>query len=235
MKNVIHRANSRGSTNFGWLNSKHTFSFGQYFDPERMNFGMLRVLNDDIVKGGAGFPPHPHSNMEIVSIPLSGALTHNDSTGMEKVINSGEVQIMSAGSGITHSEYNASKTDDVNFLQIWVIPKEDNIKPKYDQKFFRRAERKNTIQPVVSPGKDGGLWINQDAWFSLADLEAQKSIHYTINKEDNGVYVFVIDGEIIIEGETLSKRDAIGIQDITEIEVIARDNSKVLLIEVPMN
>ncbi|WP_436515587.1 pirin family protein [Ekhidna sp. To15] len=235
MKNVIHKANSRGSANFDWLNSKHTFSFGQYYDPDRVNFGMLRVLNDDIVIGGAGFPTHPHSNMEIVSIPLTGALAHRDSTGTEKVIQTGEVQIMSAGSGLTHSEYNASKSDEVNFLQIWVFPKEENIKPRYDQKLFDEADRKNAFQTVVSPNEDGSLWINQDAWFSLANLETQKSIRYDINKEGNGVYIFVIEGAVEIADKALEKRDAIGVYETDGIDITAHADSKVLIIEVPMD
>lgn len=235
MNKVIHKTSSRGSANFGWLNSKHTFSFGQYYNPERMNFGMLRVLNDDIVIGGAGFPTHPHSNMEIVSIPLKGALAHKDSTGTEKIIESGEVQIMSAGSGLSHSEYNASKTDEVNFLQIWIIPKEEGIVPRYDQKMFDENARKNSIQTVVSPKDDNSLWINQDAWLSLVDIEFQHSIGYTINKVSNGAYVFVIEGEIEVDGEHLSKRDAIGISNVNKIDINAKTNAKVLIIEVPMN
>ncbi len=235
MKKVIHKSDTRGNANFGWLNSKHTFSFGQYFDPERVRFGMLRVLNDDIVIGGAGFPTHPHSNMEIVSIPLSGALAHRDSTGNEKVINTGEVQIMSAGSGLTHSEYNASKTDEVNFLQIWVLPKEENIKPRYDQKVFEESNRKNALQTVVSPNADDALWINQDAWFSLTDLDAEKSITYQLNKSGNGVYAFVIDGDVAIGETELRKRDAAGFEESNELEINAKTDAKLLLIEVPMN
>ncbi len=235
MKKVIHRSNSRGIANFGWLNSKHTFSFGQYYDPDRVNFGMLRVLNDDIVIGGAGFPTHPHSNMEIVSIPLKGALAHRDSTGTEKIIDTGEVQIMSAGSGLTHSEYNASKTDEVNFLQIWVFPKEENIEPSYDQKRFDPSGRKNVLQTVVSPDKNGSLKIHQDAWFSLADIDANQLIEYDIHKSGNGVYVFVIEGEIEVEGESLAKRDAIGISEINKTTVKSLNDSKILIMEVPMN
>lgn len=235
MKNVIHRASSRGSANFGWLNSKHTFSFGQYYDPDRINFGMLRVLNDDIVIGGAGFPTHPHSNMEIVSIPLKGALAHKDSTGNEKIIQTGEVQIMSAGSGLTHSEYNASQSDEVNFLQIWVFPKEENIEPRYDQKRFNDADRKNAIQTVVSPDQGDSLWINQDAWFSLTNVEAGKSIKYEINKKGNGVYLFVIEGEVEVGNETIGKRDAIGISEIDQVNIEASVDSKLLIIEVPMS
>lgn len=235
MKKVIHKADSRGTANFGWLNSSHTFSFGQYYDPDRVTFGRLRVLNDDIVIGGAGFPTHPHSNMEIISIPLSGALAHKDSTGTEQVIHTGEVQIMSAGSGLTHSEYNASKTEEVNFLQIWVLPKEENIKPRYDQKRFNDEERKNTFQTVVSPTEDESLWINQDAWFSLSDLDVDKTLDYSLNNPASGVYVFVIDGEVEIDGETLSKRDAGGFSQADSLKIKANADSKLLVIEVPMN
>lgn len=235
MKKVIHKADSRGAANYGWLNSKHTFSFGQYYDPDRVNFGRLRVLNDDIVIGGSGFPTHPHSNMEIISIPLSGALAHKDSTGTEQVIHTGEVQIMSAGSGLTHSEYNASKTEEVNFLQIWVLPKEENIKPRYDQKRFDASDRKNTLQTVVSPTEDKSLWINQDAWFSLSDLDVDKTLDYSLNNTASGVYVFVIDGEVEIDGDTLSKRDAGGFSQADSLKIKANADSKLLVIEVPMN
>lgn len=235
MKTTIHKANTRGKVNFGWLDSHHSFSFGHYHNPERMNFGMLRVLNDDIVEGGAGFPTHPHNNMEIVSIPLSGSLAHKDSTGTEKAIHTGEVQIMSAGSGLTHSEYNFSKTEDINFLQLWVIPKERNITPRYDQKLFNEADRKNQLQTVVSPINKEALWINQDAWFSLSHLENESTITYDYHKAGNGVYVFVTDGEIEINGEKLSKRDAIGISESDQFEVKANSDAKLLFIEVPMN
>ncbi|WP_420316179.1 pirin family protein [Ekhidna sp.] len=235
MKKIVHRAETRGTANFGWLTSRHTFSFGQYYNPERIHFGMLRVLNDDIVTGGAGFPTHPHDNMEIVSIPLKGALAHRDSTGTEKVINTGEVQIMSAGSGLTHSEYNASKEDDVNFLQIWVIPKEKDITPRYDQKEFEVSKRKNKIQTVVSPNDESALWINQDSWFALSNLDQDRSISYKPNKLGNGVYLFVLEGKVSIGGEELGKRDAIGITEINEFNISANENSEMLLIEVPMN
>lgn len=235
MKKVIHAADSRGRANFGWLNSKHSFSFGQYYNPDRIHFGLLRVLNDDIVQGGAGFPTHPHSNMEIVSIPLSGALAHRDSTGTEKSIETGEVQIMSAGSGLSHSEYNNSKTEEVNFLQIWVIPKENDIQPRYDQKYFDSKERKNKLQTVVDPDIEDALWINQDARFMLTDLESELSISYDIKKRGNGVYVFVIDGDVEIAETSLQRRDAVGISEVDQIEISANKDSKLLLIEVPMN
>ncbi|MEQ6167370.1 pirin family protein [Ekhidna sp. MALMAid0563] len=235
MKKTIHRADSRGTADFGWLKSRHTFSFGQYYNPDRVHFGMLRVLNDDVVKGGAGFPTHPHDNMEIVSIPLKGALAHKDSTGTEKLINTGEVQIMSAGSGLTHSEYNGSKTDEVNFLQIWVFPKQEDIKPKYDQKVFESSDRANKIQTVVSPDDDQALWINQDAWFSLANVSERNNITYPLNKTGNGVYVFVIEGQVKVGEDTLEKRDAIGISEVDQFTVSASKDTELLFIEVPMN
>ncbi|SNT10425.1 hypothetical protein SAMN05421640_2292 [Ekhidna lutea] len=235
MKTITYKSNERGQANFGWLQSSHTFSFGQYFNPDRVNFGLLRVFNDDIVVGGAGFPTHPHDNMEIVSIPLKGALAHLDSTGTEQVIKADEVQIMSAGSGLTHSEYNASKSDEVNFLQIWVFPKEKDIKPRYDQKYFSPEGRINKIQTVVAPSDTDALWINQDAWFSLCDLEASKSVKYVTNKEDHGIFTFVVEGAIEIASEYLDKRDAIGVSGKAEIQITSQANSQLLIIEVPMN
>ena len=235
MKKVVHRASTRGGANFGWLDSKHSFSFGEYYDSDRVQFGMLRVLNDDSVIGGAGFPTHPHSNMEIVSIPLSGALAHKDSTGTEKSIETGEVQIMSAGSGLSHSEYNNSASEDVNFLQIWVLPKEKNIRPRYDQKYFNAEERKNKLQTVVAPNIEEALWINQDARFTLTDLESDVSIIYDLAREGQGVYVFVIEGSVEVGGERLEERDAVGISEVERIELKSNLNSSVLLIEVPMN
>lgn len=236
MKTIMHRSNTRGHAEHGWLDSHHTFSFASYHNPERVRFGLLRVLNDDIVQPGEGFGTHPHDNMEIVSIPLSGALAHKDSTGNEHVINTGDVQIMSAGSGLYHSEYNASQKEEVNFLQIWVFPKERDIQPGYDQKTFSKAERKNKFQAVVSPEKNSSsLWINQDSYFSLADIEAGKEITYNINKKGNGVYLFVISGSVEAAGTNLDKRDGIGIVDTDKITVSAKENSEILVIEVPMN
>lgn len=236
MKTIMHRSNTRGHAEHGWLDSHHTFSFASYHNPERVRFGLLRVLNDDIVQPGEGFGTHPHDNMEIVSIPLSGALAHKDSTGNEHVINTGDVQKMSAGSGLYHSEYNASQKEEVNFLQIWVFPKERDIQPRYDQKTFSKAERKNKFQAVVSPEKNSSsLWINQDSYFSLADIEAGKEITYNINKKGNGVYLFVISGSVEAAGTNLDKRDGLGIEDADKITVTAKENSEILVIEVPMS
>lgn len=235
MKTIFHPATERGQANFGWLDSHHSFSFGHWYNPEKMHFGALRVLNDDIVKAGAGFGTHPHDNMEIVSIPLKGALAHKDSTGTSKVINTGDVQIMSAGSGISHSEFNASKTDEVNFLQIWVLPKEKNITPRYDQKTFDVAERLNQWQIVVSPDeKEGGVWINQDARFSLAHIDAGKELVYTNRSENNGVYFFVLEGAAIVADSNLQKRDAIAVWEQASLIVQAKENLEILAIEIPM-
>lgn len=233
MNTIIHRAESRGHANHGWLDSHHTFSFASYMNPERMHFGALRVLNDDIIQGGTGFGTHPHENMEIVSIPLSGGLEHKDSTGREKVIKEGEVQIMSAGTGIYHSEYNHLKDKASNFLQIWVFPKLANIAPRYDQKLYKAEDRKNKWQTVVSPKEGEALWINQDAWFQLANLEKGHSISYTRNKETSILYLFLIEGEINIAGETLKKRDGIGLSDTDIKDLSAIENAQILLMELP--
>ena len=236
MKTALHKAETRGRANHGWLDSHHTFSFAGYHDPSRMNFGLLRVLNDDIVKGGMGFGQHPHDNMEIISIPLRGALEHGDNTGGHAIIKSGEVQIMSAGSGLAHSEKNASPTDDVNFLQIWVFPKERNIEPRYEQKMFSKADRMNTIQTVVSPGKENGaLWINQDAWFHLTDLKKGSKVEYQLHGKQSGVYVFVLEGNVTAGGQALNRRDGVGISETEKIEISADNDAEVLIMEVPMN
>jgi hypothetical protein len=236
MKNIIHKADTRGYANHGWLKSYHTFSFAGYNNPERVHFGMLRVLNDDFVDAGMGFGKHPHDNMEIISIPLSGALHHQDSTGRDKIIQTGDVQIMSAGTGIYHSEVNASQDEPVTFLQLWIFPKVNNIEPRYDQKMFGEAERKNQLQVVVSPAEENGsLFINQDAWLSMIELEEGHSAEYKIHKTGNGVYCFILDGELNIASENLAKRDAIGLWECDTFSFQASKNSKVLFIEVPMN
>jgi redox-sensitive bicupin YhaK (pirin superfamily) len=236
MNTVIHKAITRGHANHGWLDSHHTFSFAGYHNPERVQFGALRVLNDDVVKGGAGFGQHPHDNMEIISIPLRGALEHGDNTGGKGIIQSGEVQIMSAGSGLSHSERNASRTDDINFLQIWVFPKVKNIEPRYDQRAFPASERKARWQNIVSPEKDSeALWINQDAWFSLANFEKGNIVEYALHQPGHGAYVFVIDGDVTIGDQQLSRRDGIGIWNTETISITADSKAEVLLIEVPMS
>lgn len=235
IKTVIHRANDRGHANHGWLNSWHSFSFANFYDEEKTNFGLLRVLNDDVVAPGMGFGKHPHNNMEIISIPLKGALEHSDTEGNKQVIHAGDVQIMSAGSGLQHAEYNHSKTDPVNFLQIWVFPKEKNIKPRYEQKTYDVNKRKNQFQTVVSPDNtDGGVWINQDSWFSLAKIEAGQEINYKLHKKGNGAYIFLLEGELEVSNQALYKRDAIGISNADSVPIKANHESEVLVIEVPM-
>ena len=236
MKTIIHKAETRGHANHGWLDTHHTFSFAHYYNPERVHFGMLRVLNDDIVAGGMGFGTHPHDNMEIISIPLSGDLEHKDSMGNTAVIRQHDVQIMSAGTGIYHSEYNKNKDKQVNFLQIWVFPKQRNITPRYDQRTFKPEDRQNKLQVVVSPEKDSeGVWINQDAWFHLGTLKQGFSTDYAINKNGNGVYAFVIDGDVTINGQKLNKRDGMGVWDTDKLSIAADSNAELLLMEVPMN
>ena len=233
MNYIIHKAESRGHANHGWLDSHHTFSFAGYRNPERMNFGVLRVLNDDVIQGGTGFGTHQHQNMEIISIPLSGALEHKDSTGRHKVIATGDVQIMSAGKGIYHSEYNSLKDKSTAFLQIWLFPKKDNIEPRYDQKTFSTGDRKNKWQNVVAPNNEKALFINQDAWFHLADLEKGKSLSYTKNNGNNLLYFFVIEGSVKVNNEILNRRDAIGIYDGDLSIEGTSDTSSLLLMELP--
>jgi redox-sensitive bicupin YhaK (pirin superfamily) len=236
LNTIIHKAETRGKANHGWLNSQHTFSFANYHNPERMNFGVLRVLNDDIVKAGMGFGTHPHADMEIISIPLEGDLEHKDSMGNVTVIKEGDVQVMSAGTGITHSEYNKNKDKEVKFLQIWVFPKEKSVTPRYDQISIRDIEKDNAFYQVLSPDKeDQGVWVNQDAWFSLGKFTKGSTDQYEIQKTGNGVYVFVLEGEIKINDEQLSQRDGMGIWDTDLITVKATENARVLLMDVPMN
>lgn len=234
MKKIIHRAADRGFADHGWLKAAHSFSFGSYYNPAKSNFGLLRVLNDDIVAPGMGFGTHGHDNMEIVTIPLKGTLAHKDSLGSEGTIEYGEVQIMSAGSGIQHSEFNGSASDEVNLLQIWVFPKERNIKPRYDQKRFDPAKGMNQFQVLVSPeANDETMWINQDAYFSIGDFDAGKEFEYQTKLAGNGVYVFLVDGEIEYDGEFLEKRDAVGVLDSERLNFKTIKSSKILIIEVP--
>lgn len=236
MKKVIHRADTRGNANHGWLKSRHTFSFANYYDPERIHFGALRVLNDDSVKGGMGFGAHPHENMEIVSIVLDGELAHSDNTGNKEVIRKNDVQIMSAGTGVVHSEFNASKTDDVNFLQIWVMPSERNVAPRYDQQTFDPAGRENALQVVISPDrKAGALWLHQDTWFSLGKFDAGKSFSIIPKAPGTGSYLFLLSGELKVDGDVLQTRDAIGLSDYDHADIAVLKPAEFLLIDVPMN
>lgn len=237
MKTTVHKADTRGHANHGWLNSHHSFSFANYFNPERVHFGLLRVLNDDIVTGGQGFGTHPHENMEIISIPLEGDLEHKDSMGTDGVIRKNEVQLMSAGTGVFHSEYNKNEDKPVNFLQLWIFPKYKDITPRYDQKAFDPEERKNKLQRIVSPleSSGDGVKINQDAYLHLTSLDQGEELDYKIQKEGNGVYAFLLEGEALIGGEGLQKRDAVGIEETDSFSISATTNSELLLIEVPMN
>ena len=233
---MLHKAAQRGSADYGWLKANYYFSFAQYHHPEKVHFGLLRVLNDDTIAGGGGFPTHPHDNMEIVTIPLSGALQHKDSTGGQGIIKAGDVQIMSAGTGVQHSEFNASKDEAVNLFQLWVFPKQKNITPRYDQQTFKESERVNQWQIVVSPNKVGNaLWINQDAQFALTKLEAGKSINYKNAFAKNGVYLVVINGLIKIGDIIAAQRDAVGIYDTDNFTITASEDAELLAVEVPMN
>ncbi len=235
MKKIIYLSKERGEANHGWLHAKHTFSFANYHDPQKMNFGALRVLNDDIVAKGAGFATHPHNNMEIITIPLKGVIAHKDSMGNSSVISAGEIQVMSAGSGVTHSEFNPSHTEELNLFQIWIFPNQQNVEPRYDQFLMDVSKMKNNFLQVLSPNKDDdGTWIYQDAWIHISEMDHSVELIYNIKKKGNGVYCMVIDGEIEIEGSFLNSKDGIGISEVEKLVIKSIQTSKVLLIEVPM-
>jgi len=232
---VLHKADTRGHANHGWLNSHHTFSFANYYNPERMHFGVLRVLNDDRVEAGMGFGTHPHDNMEIISIPLDGDLEHKDSMGNTAVIRKGDIQVMSAGTGITHSEYNKNKDKEVKFLQIWVFPNKRNVKPRYDQITLNEADRHNKLQQITSPNPDdAGVWIHQNAWFHLGKLDKGFKTEYQVKDKANGVYVFLLSGKLNVNGQTLEARDGFGTWSVDTLNIQALDNAEVLLMDVPM-
>ena len=230
MKSILFKATDRGTADYGWLKPNYYFSFAQYHDKTKVHFGLLRVLNDDFIAGGGAFSTHPHDNMEIVTIPFTGAIKHKDSTGGEGIIKAGDIQIMSAGSGVQHSEANASATDSATLFQIWVFPKERNIKPRYGQKTFDVTERANKWQTVVSP-----LWINQDARFSLTNLQAGAALNYSNAFKNNGVFLVVINGSVEVNGQPLNKRDALGISETEHFTVKASEDAELLAIEIPMN
>lgn len=236
MKTILHKASTRGHASHGWLDSWHTFSFAGYHDPSRIHFGALRVLNDDTVAAGMGFGKHPHDNMEIVSIPLEGDLEHGDSMGNTTVIRQGDVQAMSAGTGVVHSEKNRNSDKPVKFLQIWIFPNKRNIPPRYDQKSFGEAEKKNRFLTVVSPfgSADGGVQIQQDAWVSLATLDNTTTLEYAVKKEGNGVYAFLLEGDVTINDVVLNRRDGLGISEETTLSITANTAAELLLIDVPM-
>jgi redox-sensitive bicupin YhaK (pirin superfamily) len=236
MKKVLHTAESRGHADHGWLESHHSFSFGNYYDPDRMQFGTLRVLNDDRVAPGMGFGTHPHQNMEIISIPLKGDLEHKDSMGNTAVIRQGDVQVMSAGTGVRHSEYNKNKDQEVAFLQIWILPNKANVPPRYDQITLDPADLKAGWHPILGPEqKHNGLWIHQDAWFHLGDFKAGTASSYSIREPGNGLYCFVLDGSAHVEGERLGRRDALGVWETRQIDFDFKENCRLLLLEVPMS
>ena len=236
MKTVLHKANTRGHANHGWLQSYHSFSFANYRNPDRMHFGVLRVLNDDVVSAGKGFGTHPHDNMEIISIPLDGDLEHKDSMGNVAVIKKGDVQVMSAGTGIMHSEFNKNQDRDVKFLQIWLFPNKRDVKPRYDQISLKNGQIKNQYYQVLSPNpEDEGVWIHQNAWFHMGDFDKGFKSEYEIKGKGNGVYTFVLDGDVTIEGQPLNRRDGFGIWDTDKIAISADSDAKLLLMEVPMD
>ena len=235
MKINIHRSDSRGLANHGWLNSRHTYSFSNYRDPNRMGFGKLRVINDDSVNPSMGFGTHPHENMEIISIPLSGCLRHEDSMGNQHIISTGEVQIMSAGTGLTHSEYNNSDVDQADFLQIWILPKNRDIRPRYEQNRFDPAKRRNQFQTIVSPDGEGeSISINQDAYFALIDIDKDRSVSYQLHNSNNGIYLFVILGSVLFDEHCLEERDGVEVSNISNVDLLAATDTQVLCIEMPI-
>lgn len=235
MKTIIHKAASRGHARHGWLDTYHTFSFADYYDPKRVHFGALRVLNDDTIAPGKGFDTHPHNNMEIITIPLEGDLEHKDSMGNKGIIRHGQVQVMSAGTGIMHSEYNANNDQDVKLLQIWVFPNKRNVEPRYDMISISDLGKENELFQILSPDPDDeGVWIHQDAWFHLGYLDKGWQGDYVLKEKNHGVYLFIISGEVDINGQNMDKRDGMGIWETSKISINAIKDAHVLLMEVPM-
>ena len=235
MKTILHKSNERGKAKYDWLDSNFSFSFGPYYNPLKTNFGLLRVLNDDVIAADRGFGTHPHDNMEIISIPIYGQLKHKDNAGHESVISENEIQVMSAGSGIQHSEFNPSSTQEANFLQIWIFPNKQNVEPRYDQQKIP-TDIKNEFYQILSPNRDDdGVWIHQNTWMQFLDTTEDTSITYNIEGESNGVYVFMIKGEAKIGGENLNLRDALGVWETDSFSLDVKANSRILTIEVPMH
>ncbi|MHA7110919.1 pirin family protein [Sunxiuqinia elliptica] len=236
MNVVLYRSESRGAADHGWLKSRHTFSFANYYCPSRLNFGALRVLNDDWVEPKMGFGTHPHDNMEIITIVHDGQLEHKDSMGNGSIIRRGEVQVMSAGSGITHSEFNPSKDEVVNLFQIWLFPNKQNVTPRYDQAYFSDEALENNWKMIISPdGEKQSMWIQQDAWLYLGEFEEGQTIRYTPKNSQNGLFIMVVEGEVELDEYVLSKRDAAGLTEVGEqLELEATAKSKLMLLEVPM-
>ena len=236
MKTVFHTSDSRGHANHGWLDARHSFSFAGWFNPERIQFGALRVLNDDIIQGGMGFDTHPHDNMEIVTIPLKGDLEHKDSMGNSAVIREGDIQVMSAGTGVHHSEYNKNPDKEINLFQLWIFPNQRDVEPRYDQIPIRTFHQKNAFFQILSPiAEDQGLWIHQNAWMHMLDADAQTSHTYTIKNPGNGSYVLVLAGQIAWNDQVLNRRDAMGVWDTNDFEILVLEDAQVLLVDVPMN
>jgi redox-sensitive bicupin YhaK (pirin superfamily) len=236
MTTILHKADTRGHADHGWLNSFFSFSFAGYYNPQRVQFGVLRVLNDDRVEGGKGFGSHPHDNMEIISIPLEGSLAHQDNMGHKEVVSAGEIQVMSTGKGIFHSEYNNSPDQPAKFLQIWIFPNKLNVTPRYDQIRLDPSKGHNALQQLISPSpSDEGSWIYQDAWFHMGTFDAGSKFEYEVRKPGNGVYLFVIDGAFLYNGQRIESRDALGITDVSELHLEAAEPaSRILIMDVPM-
>lgn len=236
MNTIFHKADTRGHANHGWLDSHHTFSFANYYNPDRVHFGALRVLNDDQVAGGKGFGTHPHDNMEIISLPLSGDLEHQDSMGNKAVIKEGDIQVMSAGTGIYHSEYNKNTDKEVQFLQIWVIPNEKSVAPRYDQISIAQISTPNQFNQILSPNvEDQGVWVHQDAWFNIGNFDEDTSTSYSLHNNGNGVYAFILEGNATINGQELNKRDGYGVWNTDQIDIKTEKGTRILLMEVPMD
>ena len=235
MKTVFHPSDSRGYANHGWLEARHSFSFASWYQPDRLHFGALRVLNDDIIQGGMGFGTHPHDNMEIVTIPLKGDLEHKDSMGNSAVIREGDIQVMSAGTGVQHSEYNNSPDKEINLFQLWLFPNKQNVKPRYDQLPIRSLHQKNEFFQILSPSaNDQGVWIHQDAWMHILDADQGQSFDYVLQSPENGVYLIVIEGEVEVDNKTLFRRDAIGIWETDKLTIKTKTDAELLLVQVPM-
>tara|TARA_B100000925_G_C21987812_1_gene465318 strand:- start:409 stop:1287 length:879 start_codon:yes stop_codon:yes gene_type:complete len=236
MNSVLHKANTRGNANHGWLKANHSFSFANYYNPERMHFGVLRVLNDDTIAPGRGFGTHPHDNMEIITIPLEGDLKHEDNMGNGTIIKNGDIQVMSAGTGITHSEFNANNNSEVKLLQIWLFPNKKNVEPRYDQIEIKSISKTNEFNQILSPFKDDqGVWIHQNAWFQLGSFDKSTAIDYNIKKETNGLYVFMIEGQAKVNDQDLYLRDGYGLWNTEEVKIQAEKGSKILMMDVPMS
>ena len=236
MNSVLHKANTRGNANHGWLKANHSFSFANYYNPERMHFGVLRVLNDDTIAPGRGFGTHPHDNMEIITIPLEGDLKHEDNMGNGTIIKNGDIQVMSAGTGITHSEFNANNNSEVKLLQIWLFPNKKNVEPRYDQIEIKSISKTNEFNQILSPFKDDqGVWIHQNAWFQLGTFDKSTAIDYNIKKETNGLYIFMIEGQAKVNDQDLYLRDGYGLWNTEEVKIQAEKGSKILMMDVPMS